>query len=294
VLNQVQVREGQTRQQALALAAALAQHSLHPLSRALSGAAAQEGAGARWQLAEVTEQAGQGIRALVSTGTGADSRFSARLGSASFCGTVPAHASALQVHLSDDAGWLASFEFQEDIRQDANETVAALQRAGVRVYLLSGDASAAAQRVADKVGITEARGNCSPQDKLDFLRAAQEQGHKVAVVGDGLNDGPVLAGAHVSFAFGPAVPLAQAQADFLVSGGRLTNVSDALLLSRRTVRIVRQNLAWAAVYNAVCVPLAVFGLLPAWLAGLGMASSSLLVVLNALRLSKDTGFERSL
>jgi Cu2+-exporting ATPase len=218
--------------------------------------------------------------------------FSVRLGSASFCGVVPANPSALQVHLSDDAGWLASFEFQEDIRHDAPETVAALQRAGIRVYLLSGDASEAAHRVAYQVGIQEARGNCSPQDKLDFLRASQQQGHKVAVVGDGLNDGPVLAGAHVSFAFGQAVPLAQAQADFLVSGGRLTNVAEALLLSRRTLTIVRQNLSWAAIYNAVCVPLAVFGLLPAWLAGLGMACSSLLVVLNALRLSKDARFER--
>jgi Cu2+-exporting ATPase len=296
VVNQVQVREGQTRQQALALAAALAQHSLHPLSRALSAAAARADAdaGGHWQVAQVTELAGQGISAQVSSSDVTEPGFSARLGSASFCGVAPANVGALQVHLSDDAGWLASFEFQEDIRQDAKETVAALQRAGIRVYLLSGDASEAAQRVADKVGITEARGNCSPQEKLDFLRAHQERGHKVAVVGDGLNDGPVLAGAHVSFAFGQAVPLAQAQADFLVSGGRLTNVAEALLLSRRTLRIVRQNLSWAAVYNAVCVPLAVFGLLPAWLAGLGMASSSLLVVLNALRLSKDAQFEWNL
>ena len=129
------------------------------------------------------------------------------------------------------------------------------------------------------------RDRCSPQDKLDFLRESQQQGHKVAVVGDGLNDGPVLAGAHASFAFGQAVPLAQAQADFLVSGSRLTDVAGAIVLSRRTLMIVRQNLWWAALYNAVCVPLAVAVMLPAWLAGIGMASSSLLVVLNALRLS---------
>ena len=140
--------------------------------------------------------------------------------------------------------------------------------------------------MADKVGISQVKGHCSPQDKLDFLRDSQLNGHKVAVVGDGLNDGPVLAGAHVSFAFGQAVPLAQAKADFLVSGSHLTHVVDALLLSRRTLMVVRQNLWWAAIYNAVCVPLAVFGWLPAWLAGLGMASSSLLVVLNALRLSR--------
>ena len=292
VVNQIRVRQGTTQQQALALAAMLAQHSLHPLSRALVSAARLEDASTHWRVAQVTEQAGQGVRAEVSSASGSEPAIRLRLGSASFCGITPVNASALQVHLSDDAGWLASFEFQEDIRQDAQETVAALQRAGISVYLLSGDASDAAHRVAEKVGISEVRGNCSPQDKLDFLREFQDQGHRVAVVGDGLNDGPVLAGAHVSFAFGQAVPLAQAQADFLVSGGRLTNVVEALTLSRRTLTIVRQNLSWAAIYNAVCVPLAVFGLLPAWLAGLGMASSSLLVVVNALRLSNDAQFER--
>jgi Cu2+-exporting ATPase len=107
------------------------------------------------------------------------------------------------------------------------------------------------------------------------------------VVGDGLNDGPALAGAHVSFAFGQAVPLAQAQADFVVPGEQLSSVDHSLLLARSTMRIVRQNLAWAVAYNAACVPLAVAGWLPAWLAGLGMAASSLLVVFNALRLAID-------
>lgn len=292
VVNQIHVRQGMTQQQALAQAAVLAQHSLHPLSRALVAAVSQADATEHWLATQVTEQAGQGVRAEVCAAHGAGAPVVLRLGSATFCDVVPVNTKALQVHLSDDAGWLASFEFQEDIRQDAQATVAALQRAGISVYLLSGDASDAALRVAEKVGISEVRGNCSPQDKLDFLRESQVQGHKVAVVGDGLNDGPVLAGAHVSFAFGQAVPLAQAQADFLVSGGRLTNVADALLLSRRTLTIVRQNLSWAAFYNAVCVPLAVLGLLPAWLAGLGMASSSLLVVINALRLSKDAQFGR--
>lgn len=292
VLSGIQVRSGLSERQALTMAAALAQHSLHPVSRAIVVAANLAEVLGNWRVDQVTEQAGQGISARVALAGDTDPGRLLRLGSAAFCGAPPADGSALQAHLSDAQGWLASFAFQEDIRPDATETVAALQRAGINVHLLSGDASEAAQRVAEKVGISDVRGQCSPRDKLDFLREAQRQGHKVAVVGDGLNDGPVLAGAHASFAFGQAVPLAQAQADFLVSGSRLVNVVDALVLSRRTLLIVRQNLAWAAIYNAVCVPLAVFGLLPAWLAGLGMASSSLLVVLNALRLSKDAQFER--
>jgi Cu2+-exporting ATPase len=112
------------------------------------------------------------------------------------------------------------------------------------------------------------------------------------MVGDGLNDGPVLAGADVSFAFGQGAPLAHAKADFVILGEQLMSVVDALVLSRRTLRVVRQNLLWALVYNASCVPLAVAGLLPAWLAGLGMAGSSLLVVLNALRLARPVLLEK--
>jgi Cu2+-exporting ATPase len=210
---------------------------------------------------------------------------SARLGSARFCGADLPATNALHACLSDDQGWLATFVLQEDLRPDAHATVAALTAQGIQVHLLSGDLPESVARVARQAGIDDARGACTPQDKLAFLRGLQLQGRKVAMVGDGLNDGPVLAGAHVSFAFGQAVPLAQAQSDFVVLGARLGTVAQTLLLARRTLGIVRQNLWWAAVYNAVCVPLAVVGWLPAWLAGLGMALSSLLVVLNALRLS---------
>jgi Cu2+-exporting ATPase len=166
--------------------------------------------------------------------------------------------------------------------------VQALQAAGVSVHLLSGDQPQAVARVARALDITAHAGACTPQDKLGILQRLQQGGRRVAMVGDGLNDGPVLAGAQVSFAFGQAVPLAQAKADFVVPGSQLLAVAQAVLLARRTVGIVRQNLAWAALYNAVCVPLAVAGLLSAWAAGLGMALSSLLVVLNALRLSGKT------
>jgi Cu2+-exporting ATPase len=129
--------------------------------------------------------------------------------------------------------------------------------------------------------------DCTPKQKLLHMQKLQSQGRKIAMVGDGLNDGPVLAGAHVSVAIGQAVPLAQAQSDFVVQGGQLMLLPQLILQARRTMRVVKQNLLWAGAYNAVCVPLAVFGYLPAWLAGLGMASSSLLVVLNATRLARS-------
>ncbi len=287
VLSAIQVRDGVAAQQALAMAAALARHSLHPASRALVAAAASAANPRQWLSQAVAESAGQGVSGRVHEAGDASTMVDLRLGSAGFCGVQKPSADSPRVCLSDAHGWLATFELSEDLRPDAGATVAALQAQGVAVHLLSGDEVRAVARVAAQLGIAQAHGGCTPQDKLAFLRDMQQRGHKVAMIGDGLNDGPVLAGAHVSFAFGSAVPLAQAQADFVVLGERLFSVMQALRLARRTLRIVRQNLWWALVYNAVCVPLAVLGWLPAWLAGLGMALSSLLVVLNALRLSVD-------
>ena len=125
--------------------------------------------------------------------------------------------------------------------------------------------------------------------KLRVLETQQAAGHRVLMVGDGLNDGPVIAQANASFAFGNAVPLAQARADFIAAGGELSVIPLAIAQARRTLRVVRQNLWWAGGYNALCVPLALAGWLPPWLAGLGMAGSSLVVVLNAARLARPPG-----
>ncbi|WP_240538437.1 cation-translocating P-type ATPase [Rhodoferax sp. PAMC 29310] len=285
VLGEVRVREGTSVSDALALAATLGQNSLHPVSRALLGAAGGSSAVLAWSASQVTEQAGQGVSGQISRKGSSESPRALRLGSAEFCGVQSPASSSLHACLSDQHGWLATFELHEDIRADALATVQWLAQQGIAVQLLSGDGNEAVARVASAVGIANFRGGCSPQDKLAFLKSAQQRGGRVAVVGDGLNDGPALAGAHVSFSFGQAVPLAQAQSDFVILGEQLTTVVATVKLARRTLQVVRQNLVWAAIYNAVCVPLAVFGFLPAWLAGLGMALSSLLVVLNALRLS---------
>ena len=266
-----------------ALAAALGRQSLHPLSRALAGSYDPAGV----LVSELQEVAGGGVRGLV---TAVDGRVPRRicLGSAVFCG-IPAVARTTggpQVHLADADGWLASFEFDEGLRPDAAAAVQALLAQGFQVELLSGDQPDAVTRLGSRAGISACLGARSPEDKLAHVQQLQQAGHRVLMVGDGMNDGPVLACADVSIAMGQAVPLAQAKSDFVVLGGQLSSVPALLQLARRTRSVVRQNLAWAALYNAVCVPLAVAGLMPPWLAGLGMAGSSLLVVLNSARLSR--------
>lgn len=293
VLASIQVRDGVPTDQVLDMAAALAHYSLHPVSKALVAAAkaAKSEHANPWRADLVHEIAGSGVSGKVWLGDDSDSGSNIALGSTEFCGVSVSKAEilteTLRSFLRDEQGWLATFEFHEDVRLDAFSTVEALQKNGVEVFLVSGDSSQAVARVAEQVGITAFQGGCTPQDKLAFLQDAQKRGKKVAVVGDGLNDGPVLAGAHVSFAFGQAVPLAQAQSDFVVLGEQLGLVVKTMGLAKQTMRVVKQNLWWAASYNALCVPLAVMGLLPAWLAGLGMAFSSLFVVLNALRLAKN-------
>ena len=282
VLEDVRLREGVSRECALAVAAALARGSLHPVSRALSLAADQEAATQKPpELTALREVPGQGVVAR----HGAAGEL--RLGSAAFCGVEADLAHGPVSHLSDERGWLASFLLREDLRADSGAAVAELQAAGLKVSLLSGDRAESAERVSQLAGIKDARGGCLPDDKLAWMQRAQAAGHQVAMVGDGLNDGPVLAGANVSFAFGRAVPLARAQADFVVLGDRLSLIPITYAKAGRTMRVVRQNLGWAAAYNAVGVPLAMAGWMPAWAAGLGMAASSLLVVLNALRLSSS-------
>jgi Cu2+-exporting ATPase len=283
----IEVRTGLTPQQAIQMAAALAAHSLHPASRAIAVAARRaQDAPSAWVCDGVTEHVGQGVEGVaVPPSASGGKGVALRLGSAGFCAVVGAASDRPRVFMSDEQGWLATFEVREEVRPEAAEAVAALRRAGVQVHLLSGDGAESVQRVATEVGIASVRASCKPGDKLEAMRALQAQGRKVAMVGDGLNDGPVLAGAHVSFAFGRAVPLAQAQSDFVVLGDDLMSVAIAVQLARKTMAVVRQNLWWAMLYNAACVPLAIAGLLPAWLAGLGMACSSLVVVANALRLT---------
>lgn len=262
---------------ALGLAAAMAQHSLHPVSRALTTASLVLD---KSLVKDVKEVSGAGLTANSVLGA-------LKLGNAQFCQLTESKLTeGAKVHLVADNHWLASFDIVEQIKTDAAGAIQTLNEEGMQVEVLSGDEPASVKRVADIVGIKSVSGGCSPQDKLTYLQALQNQGRNVLMVGDGLNDGPVLAVAHASIAMGQAVPLAQAKSDFVVMSGQLSMVPLLIKQAKRTMKVVKQNLTWAATYNAVCVPLAVAGMLPAWLAGLGMALSSLLVILNAARLSK--------
>ena len=283
-LHGVHTREGVSQTQALHLAAALAQHSLHPISRALVEAQSNTSPSMHVML-DIKEFSGLGLEGRLAQplpyiGTGL-----VRLGSAVFCGVQPSPDDMMQVVLADASGCVARFDLDEVIRPAARSVVTQLIAYGLDVQMLSGDRVPAVKRVAGLLGISKVQGACTPQTKLAHLQMLQEQGHKVMMVGDGLNDGPVLACAHVSVALGNAAPLTQAQSDLVIPGAQLQLLPALLHQARCTMDIVRQNLWWAAIYNAACVPLAIAGWLPAWLAGLGMATSSLLVLANAARLS---------
>ena len=258
------------------IAASLAAWSQHPLSAALREAHA--GAAGDWR--DVAETPGRGLQASDAEGR----RW--QLGSAAAVGTaLVGDDDRPRVWLARDGAPLACFEFDEGLRADAADAVRSLQADGVRVTLLSGDSAARAGRLAEQLALDGGHGALTPEDKLAALRAAQQRGETVAMLGDGINDAPVLAQADVSLAMGEGALVARGQADGVVVSNALADVVHARRLAQRTVGVIRQNMVWAAAYNAACVPLAVFGVLPPWAAGLGMAASSLLVIGNALRLA---------
>ena len=165
--------------------------------------------------------------------------------------------------------------------------VSALRASGRRVVLLTGDAVPVANSVAKALGIDEVVAATTPQGKLDHVLCLQSGGSVVAMVGDGVNDAPVLAQAQVSIAMGGGSQLARTQADLVLLSENLEHLSRGVVLAHRTLRIIRQNLAWSFVYNLVALPLAMAGFVTPWMAGIGMSGSSLLVVLNSLRLQKS-------
>ena len=191
-----------------------------------------------------------------------------------------------RVCLGTGSGVVAIFTLEDELRHDAKDTVDVLRGAGLEIALLSGDNAQPVARTAAALDIEDFRANCTPEDKLASIKAAQDEGEIVVMVGDGINDAPVLAGADTSVALAHGATLAQTSADIIMPGESLHPVMTGIRVARKTMRIVRQNLAWAIVYNATALPLAAMGHVPPWAAAIGMSASSLIVVLNALRLSR--------
>ncbi len=256
--------------EALVIAAALERDSTHPLAQAFAEVDTPHVA------AQVRSVAGQGIEGVVD-----GVRW--HLGRADYVGHRQDDGA---LWLGRDGRALARLRVRESMREDAREAVLALRAAGLRVELCSGDAHAAVERFAAQIGIDEMHARQTPEQKLALVRRRQADGEIVAMVGDGLNDAPVLAGADVSLAMAEGAALAQRAADFVVTSPSLLRIPHAIVLARRTQRVIRQNLAWAMGYNVLAIPLAATGHVTPWLAAVGMAGSSLLVTLNALRLSR--------
>ncbi len=270
----------------VALGAALEAHSEHALARALRRAA---GAGTLPEVGDLSTVPGEGV-----AGTAFGRAW--RLGRPAYVAALsrsalPAAASSVDaastlVALGNADGIAALFAFSDTLRPGAAALVSRLRDAGIVPVLLSGDRAATVAATAACVGIDQARGDALPEDKRAAVAALQAQGAVVAMVGDGINDAPSLAQAQVSVSLGSAAPLAQWTADVVVLSDELLLVADAIRHARRTLAVVRQNLAWAFAYNAVAIPAAAFGFVTPLVAAAGMSASSLVVVANALRVAR--------
>ncbi len=267
------------REEALSLAAALEQGSEHPVATALRDAAP-----ASHRAEGVHNVPGSGIEGVVGGRT-------LRIGSRQFASDIAANSDArgidAQIWLADDQELLAGFDLEDRIRPDAGGFVSALRAQGAHISLLSGDRQSVVQDTANQLGIETWRAAMSPKQKLDYVESLQKRGAVVAMIGDGVNDAPVLARAQVAIALMSGAALAQGAADMVLLTGRLSDLTSLIRYARRTLRIVRQNLAWAIAYNLLAIPLAMSGYITPWMAAIGMSASSLLVVGNATRLAGE-------
>ena len=271
--------------QAEAIAFAMASGSTHPAAKAIADSlAAQHAQSSAMNSAMLQEIAGGGVEAEIG------GRLY-RLGNADFVSEIThtdfvAPAACVNKTLSmlaDKEGVILLFAMADVLRDDAVEAIQKLKAAGKKVVLLSGDRDDVVMAVAQQCGITEAHSGLSPRDKFNVVQKLQADGARVVMVGDGMNDGPVLAIADVAVAMGQGAPISQTRSDLLLMSNRLNDLTFGFVVANKAFRLIRENLAWAVLYNLIAIPAAIIGWLEPWHAALGMSLSSLLVVLNALR-----------
>ncbi len=276
-------------QRCLRIAAALERYSEHPIARSIR---AQVNADAVPEATGVINIPGKGL-----TGSVAGKRYI--VGTAQFTAELtgrsapvsdvaePADRGASVVFLADHRRTLAAFVFTDRLRAGAANALDALRAMGIKVSLYSGDRADAVIETAQTLGIDDYAAGLSPSDKVERVRRIQQSGGIVAMVGDGLNDAPVLSAAQVSIAMGNGTEVTKASADLLLLNGDLSRLAAGVRIARRTLTVVRQNIGWAVGYNLLALPAAVVGVVPPWLAALGMSLSSLIVVANALRIMRE-------
>lgn len=277
-LERIEILRPADRAVALAQAGALASGSSHPVSRAIAAVANHA------PLPEVAQ-----FRTHVGDGlTGVVGGRRCRLGRPDFALTDAVQAAQLEdaVVLADDDGAIAAFHLIEQLRPGARAAIDALRAQGLTIAIVSGDAPHRVAAVAARLAVTGWRARMRPADKLDDLAQQRARGERVIVVGDGVNDAPVLAGADVAVAMGAGADLAQAASDIVLTSVRLDALADARALACETMVVLRQNQRFALAYNLTVIPLAALGLIAPWLAALGMSASSLVVVMNALRIGR--------
>jgi Cu2+-exporting ATPase len=277
----IQPLRGDSAEHALQLAAALAHESSHPLARALAAAARQSSL--PWRAQSVQVSTGSGLSGEIDGRT----LYLGRPDFALAASGQPVPTTAADVLLLADArGAIAAFHLDEQPRPDARRVLDAWRADGVATAVASGDSADRVAAMAGRLGIDDWHARQSPAEKLERLKAARRDGHVTLAVGDGSNDAPVLAGADVSAALASGTELAQAHADLLLLDGRLDGLTDARMIAGQMQQVMTQSRRWALLYNLCAVPFAAIGLVPPWLAAIGMSLSSLMVILNALRVGR--------
>ncbi|QWL57972.1 cadmium-translocating P-type ATPase [Aeromonas jandaei] len=263
----------------LSIARALEAQSEHPIARAFRLPADE--VALLPQASEITPVIGHGITGLVD-----GVRY--RIGSASWLG-IESDDNAqhgLAIYLADEQQLLARFELDDTLRPDAKALIEAFKAAGLQTTILTGDSSPQADEIARTLGVDELVKGVTPDGKLAYLKAREAEGEISIMVGDGINDAPVLAGAHASFAMAGGTDLAKNSADAILLADDLSRLLDARRLALRTRKIIIENFTWSIGYNLLVLPLAACGWLPPYLAAAGMSLSSLIVVTNSMRLNR--------
>lgn len=291
-LQQIHPLSELSQDQSVSIACALEQHSEHPIAKAFHKQVTDD---PKISAVEITNHVGQGLQGEIS---GQQYFIGKPEFATQHCETILTYSDAPDQHsqwllLANDKQPIAWFGLSDPARKQSQATVQQLRSLGLQVEMLTGDSSAAVEHIASELQIDSVISGVTPEQKLQHIQQLQDKGARVVMVGDGINDIPVLAGAQTSVAMGSATDLAKTNADAVLISSDLHRLPQAVNLARKTQSIIRQNLGWAIIYNLIALPLAATGMIAPYMAAIGMSASSLVVVGNALRLSKPGRITRT-